>query len=216
MSVGQLAEAPAASLDDDDDPLGDAIDTEMGRRVERTAQTERDRVGLRDRIKVEFGKRVQDVYDLYMQTDLVGLGTQVAGLLPSGTDDPPGQPPDASLVAAYTGPTVDVNRLNPGDRVWLAGRPVTVAATENVTRGVSLDVVAADRRTVTVRLDEDVVLDRYDPATLPDPDDDPRGQLTARPALYTYQRKNIVALGLDYDTTRSWPRRPAWSGCGGR
>lgn len=88
-----------------------------------------------------------------------------------------------------------------GDRLWLGTDKVEV--TEVVPQDadtVRITVRYADRRTETFPFGREAVLDRADDQFLPDPSPLDAETRTSRPVLYTYQRRNIVALGLDTDS----------------
>jgi hypothetical protein len=88
----------------------------------------------------------------------------------------------------------------PGDTLWMGNDKVTVTAVEpNDADTVSITVRFADRRTETFPFGREAALDRADDQFLPDSSPLDSDTRTSRPVLYTYQRRNIVALGLDTD-----------------
>lgn len=90
--------------------------------------------------------------------------------------------------------------LIPGDTLWLNGQKVTVTKTAPIDDDlVSITIQYADRKTMTFPFGKEAPLDRADDAFLPDPSPIGKDTPTSRPILYTYQRRNIVALGLDAD-----------------
>ena len=126
---------------------------------------------------------------------------------------------------------VPVKKLREGDTAMIdhpvSGRPEPGTILELRPHGdrVEMDVRRADGSVDTTDMDRDMVVDRVDADTKPDdhPDDRtppappppvtrppaPTGILLARPALYTYQRQKIVALGLDRDRAQSATVRQA-------
>lgn len=147
----------------------------------------------------EFGYRDADgnegVY--YADADTMMQRVAADGPTPPVSPAPPENPdPEVGREAQVT-----VQNLVPGDTVWLGGNKVTIDAIEPRDAD-SMDVTIryADRRTETHPFGREVVLDRGDDAFLPDPSPLDADTPTARPVLYTYQRRNIVALGLDNDS----------------
>ena len=90
--------------------------------------------------------------------------------------------------------------LAPGDLLWLGQDKVEVLdVVERDGDTVSVTIRRADRSMETFPFGRDAVLDRADDQFLPDPSPLDSDVPTSRPVLYTYQRRNIVALGLDAD-----------------
>lgn len=86
-----------------------------------------------------------------------------------------------------------------GDRVWLGNRTAVVSKVEP---GSDPDILAVtfkwpDRTSITTPLGRDAILDRADHQFLPDPSPLDNTVAKSRPVLYTYQRRNLVALGWD-------------------
>ena len=110
----------------------------------------------------------------------------------------PDENPEASLDRTAQ---VTAQNLVPGDAVWAGttGRVVVTAIEPNDVDTMMVTFQKPDRTTFTTPMGREAVLDRADDPFLPDSSPLPPDTATSRPALYTYQRRNIVALGLDTD-----------------
>lgn len=108
------------------------------------------------------------------------------------------EPPAPALPVASRDRQVRAADLASGDRVWLGNRTAVVdAVSPRDDSTVTVTVRWPDRTVQPTPFGVDAVLDRADAQFLPDPSPIDPEVPVARPVLYTYQRRNLVALGWD-------------------
>lgn len=125
---------------------------------------------------------------------MIGAGGTPLPPMPDEVTLPP-SPEGGNDVAAATRRAGD---LQPGDRFRTHQGIVTVLKVQDdghpdhVTLTTTVNGVKD-----TGPIGREALIDRIDPGDLPEPNAHPEGTTSARPTLYTYQRRKLVALGID-------------------
>jgi hypothetical protein len=118
-------------------------------------------------------------------------GLQAAG----STGNEPDEPAPSVIDSGLSDTQAYASELQPQQRIYVDGRIATVTGVQR-SDAVTVDYTIG-RLHRSMVLSPNATIDTVDDSNLPDPTPLPRDVSTARPALQTYQRRSIVAMGLD-------------------